>query len=708
MLELKDALNLMSHTPWNWYPITLPKDNREVCEAERERRTKMDWIGADICTISHDSFWKGIDQVDPSAVDVFIEEVLKGHPNRYVVPRLPLDPPLDWLRANPEEICVYWGGPDDPEEIRAMVGTPLHDRDGCDDQKKPYPKQLIANQSFSSKKWLQDGAKALRRLIEHLENGPWADQILGYFVCFGNAGETMWWGDWRDQGDPRRGDFGISHRKHFFDWAVEKYGSLEALRMAWNMPELTRENIPVPTPPERWSKNGKDLRGVLLVDDQRQADCNEFHSKACFDALETFGKVIKDIRNKPVGCFYGFFIDETAGYAGHLAIDRALTTPYLDFYSLSKGYHYCLAGDPGSSQAPGQSFARKKLWIEENDMRSHHALKCDRSRANLNFSDTFTCFWRELYRALTFKQGFYWMNIRGLEDDWFGDADMVSMLKAQADFYRKWVTVHRKDVAEILFVEDEQSNEHMTYLSGQLRGLRLRLERELRLCGAPVDHFRVEDMLDMDLSRYKFIVFCHAFVMPKEKWHKIEARIRPDAHILWNYAAALLEPSFSPENQKAVTGFQVAECPGRMQPPELYRHVYWHYVDICPQDYPLLEIVPEVGQEVLQTSPDKKILTARIPREQGASIYSAELTLREPILRRLLTDAGVRFFAPDNCSVLADEKLIGFFPRYNVSFTYTFDGTWRNVLTGEQVSGETQLDIREKGLKLFEKIIINN
>ena len=123
----------------------------------------------------------------------------------------------------------------------------------------------------------------------------------------------------------------------------------------------------MPTPYERWSEGGKNLRQVILADDQRQVDCNEFHSKCCFDAIETFGKVVKEKTGKPAGCFYGYFQDETVGYAGHLAIDRALTSPYLDFYSSPKGYHYCLAGDPGSSQAPAQSFSRKKLWIEEEE-----------------------------------------------------------------------------------------------------------------------------------------------------------------------------------------------------------------------------------------------------------------------------------------------------------------------------------------------------
>ena len=713
-MNLEETLDYMRHHPWNFYYVgTSLNEIGPTCycscldslrDEYRCRREKLDYIGSMINTVPLPcSFWPAIGTYDFTDIDKMAHELLDGHPDRWFVPRLHMDPPLDWLRAHPEEVCVYWNGPTDPEVIASMVGTPQHDLNGCDGDRKPYPDQQISNQSFSSKLWVQDACIALGKLIDHVESQPYGKQVIGYHIAFGNCGECMWWGDWRNQGDPRKGDFGISHKKHFFNWAVEKYGSLEALRAAWNLPDLTRENIPMPTPPERWSENGKDLRGVLLAQDQRQVDCNEFHSKACFDAIEAFGKVVKEKSGKPAGAFYGYFQDETVGYAGHLDTERAMTTPYVDFYSSPKGYHYCLAGDPGASQAPGQSFSRKKIWVEENDSRSHHALKCDRNRANKTPSETFTAFWREIYRALTFQQTFWWMDINGLNDDWYGDPDMVEMFKAQADFFKKWSPVERRSVAQVLFVEDEASCAHTTYISGPQRNLRLRLERELKLCGAPVDHLRISDLFEIDLSQYKFIVFCHAFVMPKDTWEALRQRIRPDAHILWNWAAGMLDPEFNPENQKQVTGFYTEECPGRMQPEELYRHIYWHSTHHCPQDYPLIRIVPEAGQEVIQTSPDGGILTARIARDQGASIFAAEFTLREKQLRKLLKDAGVDFYAPENCTVLADDKLLGFFPRWDVAFPYVFKGTWRNVLTGELVSGAVDLRIRSKGLAIYEK-----
>lgn len=530
----EQRLDWLLHQPWNFYYVDpAPADteygsgydlimgigtSQERSREYYKRHERIDETGTVINIMEVPSGWTGIDQYNYDMVDYVLDEVLKNYPHRYFVPRIHLDVPDDWMRAHPEELCVYWNGPTTAEEIAAMVGTPTQDKDGWD-CRNYNPDEKIARQSFSSKVWVKDASEALARLIEHIENGPYADQVVAYMPMFGNCGECMWWGDWRNQGDPRRGDFGISHKKHFYNYVIEKYGSLEELRKAWNDPALTFETFRVPTPQERWSENGKDLRGVLLADDQRQVDCNDFHSKACFDAIEAFGKVIKEKTGKPCGGFYGYTQDESSGYAGHLAFDRALTTPYVDFYSSPKAYHYCLAGDPGASQAPGQSVARKKLWIEENDMRSWHST--DRDRRPKNASDTLTCFWRELYRALTLKQGFWWMDIGGLSDDWYTDEDMIAMFKQMDAFYRKWSPVERKSAAEILFVEDEESNAHTTMISGPQRNLRYRLERELKLCGAPVDHFRVADMLEMDLSQYKFIVFCHAFVMPAEKWERL-------------------------------------------------------------------------------------------------------------------------------------------------------------------------------------------
>lgn len=704
-MNINQILKLMRYTPWNFYPVC--DGNYTHIKEYAERREKLDYIGSFICSVGIPGFWTGIGTYDFSGVDKTLELLLKGHPERFCVPRFGTTPPVSWMKEKPEELCVYYGGPQDKEEIRALVGTSFHDQGGWDDEVKPYPVQYISNQSFSSRKWMHDGTEAVLAFVKHIEEGPWRDQIIGYMPCSGNCGENEWWGDWRNQGDLRKGDFGLSHKKLFLEWAINKYGSLEGVREAWNNQNIDYDNIPIPSPMDRWSEGGKNLRFVLLADDKVQIDDNEFHSKCCFDALETFAKVIKEASGKAVGCFYGYLADETAGYGGHLEIKRALESPYIDFYSSPKAYHYCLAGDPGASQAASQSMALKKLWIEENDVRSHHALTCDYNRAARTPSDTETVFWREIYRALTFGFSFWWMDINGLRDDWYGDDRMVRMFKKQADFFRKWSPVERKSTAEILFVLDEESCGHMTYISGLQRALRMRLEREIRICGAPVDCLRLADLFETDISQYKFIAFCYGFVMPAEKWNILRSRMRRDVHILFNYAAGIISNCFDINNQKAVTGFKVYETPNRLKHKDTYKYLYWHGPSPLPQDYPVLSIVPEEGQKVYQYSPDGNIITASAKHGDGTNIFAADFTLRAELLRQLIEDSGVRFYAPLNCTVLADDKLVGFFPKNDICFNYEFEGCWNNVLTGERVCGCQTMKIRSKGMAIFEKLTEN-
>ena len=128
-----------------------------------------------------------------------------GGEDLFYIPRIKLNVPLEWSLANPEELCVYYDGPRDAESIRALVGTEKHDflgyqsakgyytADGWQDD-RPNVGGVISNQSFSSKKWLADAGEALRRIIRHLEDGPYGKRILAYHIAYGVSGESCVWG----------------------------------------------------------------------------------------------------------------------------------------------------------------------------------------------------------------------------------------------------------------------------------------------------------------------------------------------------------------------------------------------------------------------------------------------------------------------------------------------------------------------------------
>ncbi|MBO5653564.1 MAG: hypothetical protein J6S44_05065, partial [Clostridia bacterium] len=259
-MEKKQALKLIKETPLFWSRLGFcydPPMQNEKGESivfnptfsEAETHADFTAAGVAIHTCILHSGWVGVDRYDYTLCDRTLYEVFENGRASYFIPRIKLNVPVEWCRQNPTEVCVYENGPREVEEIRALVGTLKHDYLGYDSKvgyynangwKDPRPNLggVISNQSFSSQKWLQDAGEALRRLVLHLENGPYGDRILAYHIAYGTSGETIMWG--RQSG--RFPDYGVANRRHFLAWGLKKYGSETALHNAWE--EFGEESVP--------------------------------------------------------------------------------------------------------------------------------------------------------------------------------------------------------------------------------------------------------------------------------------------------------------------------------------------------------------------------------------------------------------------------------------------------------------------------------
>src|SRR5690606_8178060 len=114
-------------------------------------------------------------------------------------------------------------------------------------------------------------------------------------------------------------------------------------------------------------ENKNCLKDFFLAreEDQRKIDYNIFSSETTADAIEYFGKIAKEeTEGKPVGVFYGYLFVQDAAYAGQLAIDELLDSPYVDFLTAPKEYYRSGPGWPGGEQSPSLSISRKKIWID--------------------------------------------------------------------------------------------------------------------------------------------------------------------------------------------------------------------------------------------------------------------------------------------------------------------------------------------------------
>ena len=188
------------------------------------------------------------------------------------------------------------------------------------------------------------------------------------------------------------GDFSLPMNQAFSDWLRRKYGTLEALRAAWDDPAVSfdQPNL-VPTPEEQSQTD------LFLFKDPRKR-------RKAIDHFQCLAEIVAgDItylcgvakeachHEHLAGAFYGYVqeivwnngffgqrladadVEHAAGArSGHAGLKQVLASPNVDFLSSPYSYGFRGIGGEGSFMSPYESVRRAgKLWISEEDTRTH-------------------------------------------------------------------------------------------------------------------------------------------------------------------------------------------------------------------------------------------------------------------------------------------------------------------------------------------------
>lgn len=662
-MKKEDALSFIKNNPVFWSrlgfcydpplknehgkPLVFTEDLSKYGKYHRAFRD----IGIKIHTCILHSGWVGVDEYDYSLTDRVLEEVFQDNPNGYFIPRIKLNVPIDWCCENPEEVFVYPGGPSTVEGIRELVGTLKQDYIGYESPKgyymagdytdtRPNIGGLIARQSFSSKKWLKDAKIALEKLIDRLEGGKYADRILGYHIAYGASGECVLWG----RSSNRYGDYGIANKKEFYDWGIKKYGSRDALALAWQQPEIERDNLKLPMPSERYEELGsveRFFRGG--IDQVISTDFDIFMSEVNVNAIEHFGKIVKDkTGGKLVGTFYGYFIHvNNSAYTGHLAIDRLLNSPYIDFLAAPKSYYRNSAGEPGGVLTATQSINRKKIWLDELDNRTHLAVGADAEWTSLDFDTTKTVFWREFSKNIADDSGFWWMDLGG---GWFDSAEIMnefsSLVKASELVRKK----EHKSISDVLVLVDNECIYKMNISSDLRRGFMEDFLCELHMTGTLADVYRMADLKELDLSQYKLIIFAYTFEIDEDMREFIKS-IPADKTLMFNYTSGIVsEGTVSLENPALLTGAKIEPC------------------DNVEYSFPAVRLSTDSEVERIDVEGDAARV-GRLKRANGGiNIVNLKPFINHKLLRQITDGAGCHAYVPAGNTVYGDNRFIGVFP----------------------------------------------
>lgn len=645
-------------------------------------------------TILH-SGWIAPNKYDYTLTDKTLDALLKDNPDIYYMPRVKLNVPSEWCKKNPEDTFVYENGPRKAEEIASLVGGPLHDWFG-DDNEYGYTVNgginsytddrsnvggVIGLQSFSSKKWIEDACETLRRLIIHIDSTPYAKQIVGYHIAYGCCGETAMWGYYGTK--PYVGDFGINAQKNFLDYEVKKYGSVENALKKLGL--SSESEISVPSASLR--ENGNKSLRELFFDESKNlicADYNDFLSESNICAAETFCRTVKEIHPELfTGIFYGYLTVPRSAIGGHLAIDRLVSSKYIDFAASPKGYYKCLPGEPGGEQSPAYSINLNKVWLDEIDNLTYIDPRNDGKVKN--FFETKITLWREGMKNITRGQGFWWMD---LGEGSFDSPEIMSEISKITRFGKEICKNKKsKSISEILMVTDEHSIASMSLSYALNSGLRLELPTQMHMIGAPIDILRLSDLENVQLEKYGLIVFADAFKIPAKLREKIFKKIRKNAVVVCHYTPGILSPNFDLENVRRCCGFSVKEFKAYDMKKEGYPEVCEKIYGGAPGilDFPTVEILPEDDIGVISVYENGKIKTAERKFYHFTSVLCTYPSLSANDFRRLAVRGGCRMYAPVGVTVYGDNRAMGFFSSHGEEFdTILPNGEKKHIILDEK------------------------
>jgi hypothetical protein len=487
------------------------------------------------------------DGYDWTLFDELHDRLAAAAPDALFLPQAFLTTPPWWDEKHPEERIGFRG------HVPFIPCFPNEHQPLWKYETKTY--HGITNPSLASEAWKQDIGGLLSSYVQRCwERHP--GRFFAFMTAYGTCGEWHPFGSYHNDTFGHQ-DFSRPMMASFRKRLTEKYQSDKELRAAWKDPVVTLQTA---EPPTRLQTLKADVGSLKNPGDHVHfIDWSEHYEHVKNEAMIHFCGIVKKSAPQPVlaAVFAGYRLQLGAStycsQQNHGSLHPLLEHPAVDILTTPNAYQDREKGV--FSQAPVASFARKKLFLIQNDVRTdltqgHHSGGFGIARSR---HEGLNQYLRDTFFSITQGTGLFWFYDFG--HGWYLDSDykrVVSKLEDQLSQFPP-----RPHQAEVAVVVDEQSSHYLEGFGGYYHLFRSCLNTELPRMGAPFDVVTVDDLLDR--PPYKLCIFRDLFYAPPARSKAIRSwLLKNGVSCVWlGPAGCIAEDSVNPSNSRALIGIEL-------------------------------------------------------------------------------------------------------------------------------------------------------
>jgi hypothetical protein len=122
---------------------------------------------------------------------------------------------------------------------------------------------------------------------------------------------------------------------------------------------------------------------------------------------------------------------------------------------------------------------------------------------------------------------------------WYDDEALMDEVRKMAALNVQLQKTPHESLADILVVTDEDCIRKMSISKTQRQGFMEDLLMELALSGGVADHYRLKDLPQLDLTRYKMVIFAYTFAVSSEMRAYLENNLPKNALLVFHHAAGI-------------------------------------------------------------------------------------------------------------------------------------------------------------------------